>query len=199
MNYDNRSILTNVPVFRPTWDEFKDFPKYIDYIETQGAHKVGLAKIIPPKEWNPRGNLPKNFEDVKKMKIVSPSSQHVEGREGIYTQYNISKPSMTVADFEQLANSQKYATPKHTSFDDLERKYWKNLTFIPPIYGADLSGSVMDPEQPYWNINDLGTILNDLKEETGLRIEGVNTAYLYFGMWKATFAWVFKQKKKNQF
>ena len=34
-----------IPVFRPTWDEFKDFNKYIDYIETQGAHHVGLAKV----------------------------------------------------------------------------------------------------------------------------------------------------------
>ena len=34
-----------IPVFRPTWEEFKDFKKYIAYIESQGAHKVGLAKV----------------------------------------------------------------------------------------------------------------------------------------------------------
>ena len=32
-------------VFRPTWDEFKDFNKYIAYIESQGANKAGLAKV----------------------------------------------------------------------------------------------------------------------------------------------------------
>lgn len=39
---------TNIPkimVFRPTWEEFKDFNKYIEYIESQGAHKAGLAKV----------------------------------------------------------------------------------------------------------------------------------------------------------
>lgn len=37
-------------VFRPTWEEFKDFNKYIEYIESQGAHKAGLAKVksYPP-------------------------------------------------------------------------------------------------------------------------------------------------------
>lgn len=34
-----------IMVFRPTWDEFKDFSKYVEYMETQGAHKAGLAKV----------------------------------------------------------------------------------------------------------------------------------------------------------
>lgn len=34
-----------IQVFRPTWEEFKDFPKYIEYIESQGAHRAGLAKV----------------------------------------------------------------------------------------------------------------------------------------------------------
>lgn len=32
-------------VFRPTWDEFKDFPSYVQYMESRGAHKAGLAKV----------------------------------------------------------------------------------------------------------------------------------------------------------
>lgn len=30
-------------------------------------------------------------------------------------------------------------------FDELERKFWKNLTFNPPLYGADVSGTLYDP------------------------------------------------------
>lgn len=37
--------IPQIRVFRPTWDEFKDFSTYIQYIETQGAHKAGLAKV----------------------------------------------------------------------------------------------------------------------------------------------------------
>lgn len=53
----------------------------------------------------------------------------------------------------------------------------------------DVSGSFYDQNQKIWNVNNLGTILCDLETEYGTKIEGVNTAYLYFGMWKATFAW----------
>lgn len=38
----------NIMVFRPTWDEFKDFTKYVEYMESQGAHKAGLAKVSRP-------------------------------------------------------------------------------------------------------------------------------------------------------
>ena len=32
-------------VFRPTMEEFQDFSKYVVYMESQGAHKAGLAKV----------------------------------------------------------------------------------------------------------------------------------------------------------
>jgi len=34
----------------------------------------------------------------------------------------------------------------------------------------------------------LKTVL-DIMNMEGTKIEGVNTSYLYFGMWKTTFAW----------
>lgn len=71
----------------------------------------------------------------------------------------------------------------------MERKYWKNITYIAPIYGADVSGSLTDEDCDVWNINRLGTILDCVGKDYGISIEGVNTAYLYFGMWKTTFAW----------
>ena len=37
--------VPRIMVFRPTWDEFKDFPAYIEYIESKGAHKAGLVKV----------------------------------------------------------------------------------------------------------------------------------------------------------
>ena len=30
------------------------FFSYITYMESQGAHLAGIAKIVPPKEWKPR-------------------------------------------------------------------------------------------------------------------------------------------------
>lgn len=177
-----------VPVFRPSMAEFRNFSEYIAKLERDHrVHEIGLARIIPPAEWTPRRS---GYSDLSSMRIKTPIVQQIEGREGIYTQINIQHRSMTVGEFEQLANSKKYATPSHADYQDLERKYWKNLTFVPALYGADVSGSVTDPDQPYWNISKLGTILDDLDSEYGMKIEGVNTPYLYFGMWKSTFAWV---------
>lgn len=39
-----------IMVFRPTWDEFKNFDKYVEYMESKGAHKAGLAKVSEIKQ-----------------------------------------------------------------------------------------------------------------------------------------------------
>ncbi|KAG9480707.1 hypothetical protein GDO78_012263 [Eleutherodactylus coqui] len=174
-----------IMTFRPTWEEFQDFGKYIAYIESQGAHRAGLAKIIPPKEWRPR----RTYDDLDEMVIPAPIQQVVTGQSGLFTQYNIQKKAMTVGEYRKLANGDKYCTPRHQDFDDLERKYWKNLTFMSPIYGADISGSLYDSDIQLWNIAGLKTLLDMVEHESGIVIEGVNTPYLYFGMWKTTFAW----------
>lgn len=35
-----------IMVFRPTLEEYQDFPKYVEYMESKGAHKAGLAKVV---------------------------------------------------------------------------------------------------------------------------------------------------------
>ncbi|KAI0136979.1 JmjC domain-containing protein [Xylariales sp. AK1849] len=69
--------------------------------------------------------------------------------------------------------------------EELERIYWKTLTYAPPLYGADLPGTLFDEDTEAWNLNKLPNLLDVL----GTKVPGVNTAYLYLGMWKATFAW----------
>lgn len=69
--------------------------------------------------------------------------------------------------------------------EELEKAYWRSLTYNQPMYGADMPGSLFDDSVKYWNVPKLDNILNQLN----VRIPGVNTAYLYCGMWKSTFAW----------
>ncbi|KIH89181.1 jumonji family transcription factor [Sporothrix brasiliensis 5110] len=69
--------------------------------------------------------------------------------------------------------------------EELERSYWKTLTYAPPLYGADLPGTLFSENTELWNLNKLPNLLDVL----GTKVPGVNTAYLYLGMWKATFAW----------
>ena len=68
---------------------------------------------------------------------------------------------------------------------ELEDKYWKSLNFSNPMYAADMPGSLFDEDTTSWNVAKLPNLLDLL----GQPIPGVNTAYLYLGMWRATFAW----------
>ncbi|XP_075037762.1 lysine-specific demethylase 4A [Mixophyes fleayi] len=176
---------SRIMTFYPTMEEFRNFKRYIAYIESQGAHRAGLAKVVPPKEWKPRTS----YDDLDDLVIPAPIQQVVTGQSGLFTQYNIQKKPMTVKEFRRIANNDKYCTPRYADFEDLERKYWKNLTFNAPIYGADVNGTLYDKNVEEWNIGHLNTILNVVERESGITIEGVNTPYLYFGMWKTSFAW----------
>lgn len=182
---ENPNPSSRIMTFYPTMEEFRDFKRYIAYIESQGAHRAGLAKVVPPKEWKPRVC----YDDLDDLVIPAPIQQVVTGQSGLFTQYNIQKKPMTVKEFRRIANSDKFCTPRYADFEDLERKYWKNLTFNAPIYGADVNGSLYDKNVEQWNIGHLNTILDVVERESGITIEGVNTPYLYFGMWKTSFAW----------
>ncbi|XP_075065448.1 lysine-specific demethylase 4C isoform X1 [Mixophyes fleayi] len=184
-NFDEQNPACKIMTFRPTLEEFRDFNKYLVYMESKGAHRSGLAKVIPPKGWKPK----RHYDDIDDLVIPAPIQQMVTGQSGLFTQYNIQKKAMTVKEFRRLANSDKYCTPRYMDYEDLERKYWKNLTFVAPLYGADVNGSLYDEDINEWNISRLNTILDVVGEECGISIEGVNTPYLYFGMWKTTFAW----------
>ena len=107
----------------------------------------------------------------------------------MFVYLSISHSPFTIHVFIIFSLLYRYKPPKVKDREELERKYWKNVTFNPPIYGADIPGSLYDKDVKEWNINHLGTILDTVTEEYGVSIPGVNTAYLYFGMWKTTFAW----------
>jgi len=50
----NGLTIQEAKIYRPTWEEFKDFNKFVKKIEEEGAAEAGICKVIPPKEWVPR-------------------------------------------------------------------------------------------------------------------------------------------------
>ena len=86
-------------------------------------------------------------------------------------------------EFDYRVYNQQEWTPERCQ--ELETAYWKSLTFNNPMYGADMPGSLFDDTTSSWNVAKLENLLDVL----GQKVPGVNTAYLYLGMWKATFAW----------
>ncbi|CAG0885049.1 unnamed protein product [Cyprideis torosa] len=164
-----QSDIPKIMIFRPSWEEFKDFSKYVTYMESQGAHKAGLAKVIPPPEF--QGSF--SFKDIKVVSIKQENDM----------QYHQTVKNLLALKFSSI--EKRYGTPKHFDFDDLERQYWENVTYVAPTYGADVPGTLTDTDVDEWNISRLGSILDNIDEN----IEGVNTPYLYFGTWKSTFPW----------
>lgn len=91
-----------IMVFRPTTEEFADFPKYVAYMESQGAHKAGIAKVVPPSSYKPRK---RGYSDIDGMIIPAPICQIVTGKQGLYQQINIQKRSVSVGEFRRMAES----------------------------------------------------------------------------------------------
>lgn len=93
------------------------------------------------------------------------------------------KPDHDFTNFNyRISNSSEYTVERCNEF---ERIYWKSLTFNSPMYGADMPGSLFDDRTEVWNVAKLDNLLCRIKK----LIPGVNSAYLYLGMWKATFSW----------
>ncbi|KAK4550579.1 hypothetical protein LTR36_000158 [Oleoguttula mirabilis] len=99
----------NIPVFKPTMDQFRSFKKFIDKINKYGM-KSGIVKVIPPKEW--RENLPALDEMVKRIKIKNPITQEFNGTSGTYTQQNVEKQrSYNLPEWKSLTEETQYQPP----------------------------------------------------------------------------------------
>ncbi|KAG2211062.1 hypothetical protein INT46_008188 [Mucor plumbeus] len=187
-----------IPIFTPTWDEFKDFKAFVESIEEYGKES-GIVKIIPPKEW--KNQLPKiQQHQINNIKVTKPITQHIIGGRGVFTQTNIEdRKEYTLQQWYDICqkdqhrpliksnNNQNQETSNLTTdqYKEIERNYWRNITFNQPMYGADLLGTLFNSSITSWNPNTLDNTLNKLNQT----LPGVNSPYLYFGMWKATFAW----------
>ena len=88
--------FTEVLTFKPTIEEFSNFSKYVAYMESVGAHKAGIAKVIPPKEWIPRkkgynvDNLAINVSSPLKQKITPAN------HDGAYHVQSIAKQLVSI-------------------------------------------------------------------------------------------------------
>ena len=185
-----QDLNTSSPMtFYPTKEQLANFKTYVPFMESQGAHKAGIARIVPPKDWTARkaGYEPSEVDII----IDSPVKQNITSTKvlGALTTFaDRTIPSLTLPEYLRLATSPKFLTPSHSTYDELEQLYWQQSQdpSIPsPIYGADVPASLTDPDQTVFNLSNLPNILSGMAEE----IPGINTPYTYVGMWRATFSW----------
>ncbi|KAI7820894.1 JmjC domain, hydroxylase-domain-containing protein, partial [Kickxella alabastrina] len=205
---------SSVPVFCPSTEQFSDFEALVSAIEPL-ALRAGICKIVPPTQWRDEleGSAGVRVFDEEDFPILKPIVQHFNGNSGIFHQYNVEfHRKVKLAQFFQTSQDASHRVPEHKAGaednssrgdkahkkqqsaepayaenEELERMYWKNLLFQPPMYGADVLGTLFPPVEdfPTWNIRRLPGLLRRIDQ----RMPGVNDPYLYLGMWKATFAW----------
>ena len=63
------------------------------------------------------------------------------------------------------------------------------MTYNPPTYCADVAGSLFDKSNWGWDVSRLDSLLSRTLKRKNITLKGVNSAYLYFGMWRSLFAW----------
>ena len=175
----------DVPRFHPTPEEFADFESYVATIEPE-AKCAGLAIVVPPTGWLAEEQqqsplLPPDFL------IPSPVKQCCSaGGKGSYAVNLIEKKKdLTLAEFQAIAKAyerKNRVLPKRRGMavaDDedattcteaveamdslIERTYWRGLSsnMDPPIYGADVSGSLFPAScSSSWNLSRLDTLLS---------------------------------------
>lgn len=119
-----------------------------------------------------------------KFKIKSPSRQHIDGSNGVYKVFMMTKNDIPITQYREVCNKNTYTSD---SLEDRERKFWKTITTgEAPWYGADMEGTLFgtDPASS-WNIDKLDNPLKLIK----LHLPGVTSGMLYFGSWKSMFAY----------
>ena len=139
---------SGVPVFYPTLKDVQgSFEAYVNSIEKRFSH-AGVCKIVPPKGWTPRKQ---GYTDRLDVEIPRPIRQHATGTRGVYRTLLVEgKPMSVREEFRPLATAKENLPPPDCEQDDLERRFWRNVTLQPPLYGADVPGSLFDATLKVW-------------------------------------------------
>ncbi|KAJ7280431.1 JmjC-domain-containing protein, partial [Mycena rebaudengoi] len=133
----------------------------------------------PPAMASPPNSVTPDPEDAKpRNRRVERADKDASFIAGFSPHTDWLPPGTTAADY----------TPEFCS--KLERAFWRNCGLgKPPWYGADTMGSLYTDTTSSWNVAHLTSTLSRLLPSSSQGLPGVNTPYLYFGMWRATFAW----------
>ncbi|MEW5315471.1 MAG: hypothetical protein WDW38_006897 [Sanguina aurantia] len=175
------------PVFYPSMaDMAGSFEDYIVRHEKRFAG-VGICKIVAPSSWTPRKA---GYTPVPDMHLARPIRQHATGSKGTFRMLMLEAKPMHLEEFATQAMSKENCCNSTTQeATDIERRYWQSMHLRPPLYGADIAGSLFDEGKKGWNLRRLDTVLSTVLKEAGHSLPGVNSPYLYFGTWRTTFAW----------
>eukprot|EP00887_Chlorella_sp_A99_P000860 scaffold5.g860.t1 len=200
------------PIFYPTRSEVAEvqFERYVEEVLERDPRfaEAGIAKIVAPAGWTPR-RQGYDAAELPDLDLPRPIRQHATGRAGLFRTVLIEHRSMPLSEFRRaapvdswagevpgqrgaaraMAETPVNAAPQGADVDTLERKFWKNVVLNPPLYGADVPGSLFDERCHGWSLRRLSSMLSRTMDAAGFVLPGVNQPYLYLGSWRSCFAW----------
>lgn len=153
-------------------------------VESGAVTETESSKITQPDA----SHLPTPPRDLDEAKQISdaaaPLARKTRTAEKARTTDASSLESLPTELIAAFAKMDKLLPPE--IIPDLEREYWRTLTYAAPMYGADQLGSLFPKDFKHgWNLRNLDNLLSRAK----LTLPGVTDPYVYAGMWKSTFAW----------
>lgn len=118
-------------------------------------------KIILPKD-SPLLNLKDFDKNIKNLIVKKPIEQHVNKinnfNKDIYDLTLIQKRSLSIKEYKNISNGTKKIIKKSNS--EIEVDFWNNVNGNVSLYGADVSGSLIDKDLKYsWNLHKLDSVL----------------------------------------
>ena len=199
------NVIPTPPTFHPTLAQLADWEGFVATMEEAGAHRVGIAKLIMPEGWQPRKkgyNLSNLNLEVDKLltQKIKPIPTKVQGAFSHETSLFNRSNKMSVANYLAMASSSQHQPPDG-NFQQLDQKYWErhyDPNSSPPVYGADIRGTLMDPELEVFNLDKINSRPDAiLFQDQGPEFGGVHDSYIFLGMWASTFSWHVEDQVPN--
>lgn len=115
-----------------------------------------MVKVVPPRDY--RGTKKLTMKELDNVILKNPIEQNAYGRGGFYELLLIQRKSLRLKQYRRKVEEFDQLTDKK-SVEEVEELFWKNISYSPPLYGADMMGSIMEKDC-LWNLAHLNTILD---------------------------------------
>lgn len=141
MSSNDYTTIGLSPTIHATTKDFSDFQGFMERVQKEYSKDYGIVKVIPPKSW--RASARQYENSLHDHVVAGPIEQNMQGKGGIYECLYIQKKSMPMKEYIKKAQSFNHITDGK-KMEEIESIYWKNISFSPPLYGADVRGSLFD-------------------------------------------------------
>ena len=196
------------PLLRASWDDLqRPFDAFVERHE-DAIEAAGCCLIRGPEGWTPRkdgyafvapgGGAPCACGPEPPAQVPAIRQHGARGgaASGAFVMsMERAGRRQSIAEFAAACSSARPQPPAGALADGdlptLERAFWKSVALSPPLYGADVPGSLWDTDAPGpgWSVRHLDTLLRRQVKSAGHALPGVTEPYLYFGTYRSLFAW----------